>query len=65
MQGSSHLSSFKKKSFEIGFNNNMRCMEICILDHQGMYPLIVKDSSVEKIYYIEKTKKGGLKMSAV
>ena len=43
----------------------MRCMEICILDREGMYPLIVKDPQAEKLYCIEKTRKGGLKMSAV
>jgi hypothetical protein len=40
-------------------------MEICIIDREGMYPLIVRDSGAAKLYYIEKTKKGGLKMSAV
>ena len=61
----SHLSSTKGKSFELRFNRNMRCMEICILDREGMYPLIVRDPQAEKLYCIEKTRKGGLKMSAV
>ena len=61
----SHLSSTKGKSFELRFNRNMRCMEICILDREGMYPLIVRDPKAEKLYCIEKTRKGGLKMSAV
>ena len=65
MQRSSHLSPTKMKSFEIGFNNNLRCMEICILDREGMYPLIIKDPETEKLYYIEKTRKNGLKMSAI
>jgi hypothetical protein len=65
MRRRSHLSPTKKKLFEIRFNNNLRCMEICILDREGMYPLIVKDPSAEKLYCIKKTRKGGLKMSAV
>jgi hypothetical protein len=40
-------------------------MEICILDRKGMYPLIIKDPEAEKLYCIEKTRRGGLKMSAV
>ena len=55
----------KRRSFEIRFNNNLQCMEICILDSEGMYPLLVKDPRAEKLYCIEKTRKGGLKMSAV
>ena len=65
MQRSRHSSQTKKKSFEVRFNNYMRCMEICILDREGMYPLIVKDPEAEKLYCIEKTRRGGLKMSAV
>jgi hypothetical protein len=65
MQRKSHLLPKKKRSFEIRFNNKMGCMEICILDREGMYPLIVKDPRAEKLYCIEKTRKGGLKMSAV
>jgi hypothetical protein len=61
----SHLSPTKGKSFELRFNSNMRCMEICILDREGMYPLIVRDPHAEKLYCIEKTRKDGLKMSAV
>jgi hypothetical protein len=55
----------EKRSFEIRFNNNLKRMEIRILDCEGMYPLLLKDPSAEKLYCIEKTKKGGLKMSAV
>ena len=65
MQGSCYLSQSKTKSFEVKFNNNMRCMELCILDREGMYPLIVRDPDAEKLYFIEKTRRGGLKMSAV
>jgi hypothetical protein len=54
-----------RKSYEIRFNTDMRCMEICVLDSEGMYPLLVKDAQVDKIYCIEKTRRGGLKMSAV
>ena len=65
MQKRSHPLPKKKRSFDIRFNNNMRCMEICILDRETMYPLLVKDPRAEKLYCIEKTRKGGLKMSAV
>jgi hypothetical protein len=65
IQRSRHLSKTKKMSFEVKFNNNMRCMELCILDREGMYPLIVRDPDAEKLYFIEKTRRGGLKMSAI
>ncbi len=55
---SRHSPQTKKKSFEVRFNTYMRCMEICILDREGMYPLIVKDPQAEKLYCIEKTRRG-------
>jgi len=55
----------KRKSFELKFNHYLKCIEICILDCEGMLPLIVKIPNAEKLYRINKTKKGGLKMSAI
>ena len=54
-----------KKAFEIKFNESIRCMELSILDSDGMFPLVVKDPMARKIYHIDRTKAGGLKMSAL
>jgi hypothetical protein len=54
-----------KKSFEVRYNRIVRCMELYILDSDGMYPLLLRDPRASKIYCIERTKGGGLKMSAI
>ena len=62
---SRHWKRAPKKSFEIKFNESIRCMELSILDSDGMFPLVLKDPMARKIYHIERTKAGGLKMSAL
>ena len=62
---SENLLPRQKKSFELKFNHCLKCIEICILDCEGMFPLIVKIPNAEKLYRINKTKKGGLIMSAI
>ena len=64
MQGKHRLTK-KRKAFELKFNHYLKCMEICIFDREGMLPLIVKIPNAEKLYRINKTKQGGLKMSAI
>jgi hypothetical protein len=59
------LKISSERSFEVRFNKALRCMELCILDGDGMYPLVLRDPSATKLYCIEKTRGGGLKMSAI
>ena len=53
-----------KKSFEVRFNEVVRCMELHIYDSEGMFPLMVRVPRSSKLYHIERTKAGKLKMSA-
>ena len=53
------------KSFEVKYNKIVRCMELYILDSDGMYPFLVRDDRASKVYCVERTKGGGLKMSAI
>ena len=53
-----------KKSFEMKFNEVVRCMELHVYDSDGMFPLMVRVPSSSKLYHIERTKAGKLKMSA-
>jgi len=54
-----------RKGFELKFNKSLRCMELRINDTAGMFPLVVKSPEAKKIYCIDKTRSGGLKMSAI
>jgi hypothetical protein len=42
----------------------VRCMELHVYDSDGMFPLMVRVPSSSKLYHIERTKAGKLKMSA-
>ena len=53
-----------KKSFEVRFNEVVRCMELHVYDSDGMFPLMVRIPRSSKLYHIERTKTGKLKMSA-
>jgi hypothetical protein len=53
-----------KKSFEMRFNEAVRCMELHVYDSDGMFPLMVRVPRSSKLYHIERTKAGKLKMSA-
>jgi hypothetical protein len=62
-----HLKSPERppqKSFDMRFNKLLRCMELHIIDGDGMYPLMVIDPKVSKLYHIVRTKRGKLRMSA-
>ena len=63
-QDGKSLEKPTKKSFEIRFNKLLRCMELHVYDGDGMYPLMVIDPKVNKLYHIERTRAGKLKMSA-
>jgi hypothetical protein len=54
-----------KKSFEVRFNEVVRCMELHVYDSDGMFPLMVRIPRSSKLYHIERTKAGKLKMSAL
>ena len=54
-----------KKSFEFRYNQILRCMELYVYDADGMFPLVVREPNANKLYHIEKTRSGGLKMSAI